>query len=80
MVFVDVSNPPHPELSSSSLDEVAALALAISQDDLRRNGDVIPDRLLVPYETLPEDKRANMRAGVYRTVQALILLGWIDAP
>jgi len=73
------SDPPKPELSTHALDELAELALLLAQQDAEKQGVRHP-RAFIPYREQQPEARANQRAGVYRVVQALVLLGYIDTP
>jgi len=76
-IATNLSDPPKPELSKQALDELAELALALAQEDAKGQGVRHP-RAFVPYMQQPEEARANQRAGVYRVVQALVMLGYIE--
>jgi hypothetical protein len=69
--------PPKLDISREQLDELAALGLELSQRELP---DVATPAMMTPYKERPENVRANMRAGVYRVLQALVILGWIERP
>jgi hypothetical protein len=47
--------------------------------EANRKGGLFQDPNWKPYTSLPEEKRADMRRGVMRVVQALHMLGWLDA-
>jgi len=66
--------PKLENLSADSLDDIGRLALLISQVE------GCEGLVKVPYHELPERTRANQRATVLRIVQAMVLLGWIEAP
>jgi hypothetical protein len=69
------------EVSREQANEIAALALLISQYHLRRNppaGLVVTD--LVPFEERSEADRAILAGHVVRVLQALVLLGVIETP
>ena len=68
--------PKLENLGADSLDDIGRLALLISQVEGCESSLVQP----VPYHELPERTRANQRATVLRIVQAMVLLGWIEAP
>jgi hypothetical protein len=67
------TRPPDTNLSTETLDELAALAWEIQRREL--GGSLTP-----PYRDLSEHQRASCRVSVRRTVQALVMLGWIDLP
>jgi hypothetical protein len=70
--------PPRVDLPKESLDRIARLSLALTQAQIARARVVVTAGELVPYDERPDQARANMRAGVVRVIQALILLGYID--
>jgi hypothetical protein len=70
---------PALDLSKEALDELASLALTLAQKDAEKSG-VRPPRAFVPYIEQPSEARANQRAGVYRVLQAAVLLGYIEKP
>lgn len=76
---VNPADAPTLDLSREALDELANLALTLAQLDAEKAG-VRPPRAFQPYIEHSPDARSNMRAGVYRVVQALVLLGYIDKP
>lgn len=74
-------NPPRLAVSDEHAREIAALALLISQKELRRRmppGLVVQD--LIPFAERSEADRKILAGHVLRVLQALILLGWIENP
>lgn len=74
-------HPPRIAVSREQADEIAALTLLISQKELRRRnppGLVLSD--LVPFSERSEADRTILAGHVIRTLQALVLLGWIELP
>lgn len=74
-------NPPRLQVSDDQAREIAALALLISQKQLRRRmpaGLVMTD--LVPFHERSEADRSILAGHVLRVLQALVLLGWIEVP
>lgn len=67
--------PKLENLGADSLDDIARLALLISQVEGCEGA-----LAKIPYHELPERTRANQRATVLRIAQAMVLLGWIEAP
>lgn len=67
---------PKLDIGNDSLDDIARLALLISQVD---GCEGLITRAPA-YHELPERTRANQRATVLRIVQAMVLLGWIEKP
>ena len=59
--------PPETNMSREDLDAVVKLARLLQNPH-------------EPYDSLPETRRADMRRGAMRIVQALIMLEWIEAP
>jgi predicted GNAT superfamily acetyltransferase len=78
-IATNLDDVPKPDLSQGALDELAELALRLAQKDAEKQG-VRPPRAFIPYREQQPEARANQRAGVYRVVQALVLLGYIDTP
>lgn len=76
---VNPADAPKLDLSKEALDELANLALTIAQEDARKAG-VRPAKAFAPYTAQSEDTRANQRAGVYRVIQAMVLLGYLEKP
>jgi hypothetical protein len=68
--------PKLENIGADALDDIARLALLISQVEGCESVLARP----VQYHELPERTRANQRATVLRIVQAMVLLGWIEAP
>jgi hypothetical protein len=60
------------------LDRIVALARLLSQNLARERGDLGTD--LRPFGELDEQTRDRMRGAVVRVLQALVLLGWLEAP
>jgi hypothetical protein len=56
---------------------IAALAQRIAAYELRDEN--LPRGAIVPYEKLPEDKRRDVRALTRRIIQALVMLGHVEA-
>jgi hypothetical protein len=71
-------DPPSVAMSQEELDNVANLAMLLSVAANERGG-LLRDPNWKPFTALPEEKRADMRRGVHRVVQALHMLGWLDA-
>jgi len=57
-------------------DQIAHLALLITQVNAR----VLPAGVARPFHDRTQNERDAMRMGVYRVIQALVLLGWIEPP
>ena len=70
---------PTIALGADALDALAELAVRLAQRDAETQGVRHP-RAFIPYRDQPSEARANQRAGVYRVLQALILLGYIEKP
>jgi hypothetical protein len=68
---------PTLALTGGQLDEIAALAQRIAAYELRDEN--LPRGAIVPYEKLPEDKRRDVRALTRRIIQALVMLGHVEA-
>jgi hypothetical protein len=71
---------PDVAVGDEAADSIAALALLISLEQARVASMVVPPRFARSYSALDEHERAGMRANVRRIIQALVLLGWIEAP
>jgi hypothetical protein len=78
-IATNLADPPKPDLSAHALDELAELALMLAQEDAKTQGVRHP-RAFIPYREQPAEARANQRAGVYRVLQALVMLGYIEKP
>ena len=76
---VSPGDAPSIALGSDALDELANLALEISRHDMVKH-KVRPPKSMVPYADMSADAKANSRATVYRVVQALVMLGYIENP
>lgn len=61
--------PPETSLTQADLDAVVRLAYLLQGQSFRE-----------PFESISEERRKNMRTGALRVVQALVMLGWIEAP
>jgi hypothetical protein len=72
------ADPPAVSLSIEECDRVARLARRLTQENMRRKGLPLNDAQAAPYEALPAEQRAAMRAGVVRVMQALALLGILE--
>jgi len=68
--------PPEITLTREEKDRVAHLALALTQEGNRRGGSLAEQ---VPYPERTEEQRAAARMGVTRVLQALHMLGYLDA-
>jgi len=66
------TRPPETNIDKENLDRIAALAW-----EMQRKAQM---HLTPPYHSLDERQRESCRTSVRRTVEALILLGWIDPP
>jgi len=71
---------PETSLGPDGADQVAHLALMIAQRLAAQHATVIPPHSARPYRERSEQERMAMRIGVLRVLEALVLLGWIDAP
>lgn len=76
-VVIDPKNPPSLEVSNAQLDDITALALSIAQ---AHAGVIENASMMAPYAEQPEKRKADMRARTLRTIQALVMLGWIEKP
>lgn len=76
-VVLDPKTPPSLDVSNAQLDEITALALAIAQ---AHAGVVEASAMMAPYAEQPERRKADMRARTLRTIQAMVMLGWIEKP
>lgn len=76
-VAIDPSKPPSLDISNAELDEVTALALHIAQ---AHAGVLASGAMAAPYVEQPAQRKADMRARTLRTIQALVMLGWIEKP
>lgn len=72
-------NAPAIDLGKDALDELANLALEISRHDMLAQ-HVRPPKSMTPYAHMSPDAKSNSRATVYRVVQALVMLGYIEKP
>ena len=79
-LLVNLADAPRLDLDAQALDAIASTALRLAHLDAPREGRILTQLQARPYEARSEQERANMRAGVYRTIQALVLLGWIERP
>lgn len=71
---------PELDVPLEALDEIAALAMRITHLQHERAGLPIEPIHARPYHARTSQERAAMRAGVMRTIQAMILLGWLELP
>jgi hypothetical protein len=69
---------PDLGLTLEQADEIADLARRITIRRAREAGLVLAPSDAAAYTELPATRRAAMRAGVVRVMEALVLLGWID--
>jgi hypothetical protein len=70
---------PRVEMAPVEQDCVADLARRITQVVARRGGVIQDERHARPYMACDPNERHAMRAAVVRVLQALVLLGYIDA-
>jgi hypothetical protein len=75
---VNLDDLPRIGIDASNLNTIAALALIIAQREARREGKLLDAFHQRAFDQRTSEERANMRAGVYRTLQALTILGWIE--
>ena len=66
-------------MSVEEVERLAALSYAINLADARRRGTPL-DSNYVPYLELPSARRAAVRQGIVRLIQAMVVLGWIERP
>jgi hypothetical protein len=73
--------PKLDAVSGEELERIARLAYRISQVEGERTRRVLPGGTIVkPWSAFTPRERVEAAATVNRVLQALVLLGWVEAP
>ena len=72
--------PPALSLTDAQLDELADMALQLSHKEAERTRRVLLAHEARSYRERTDGERRAARATVARVVQALVMLGYIEAP
>jgi hypothetical protein len=74
--------PPAIDLTREACDRIAHLSLLLAQERSRKGGGsvILTGKELIPYDKWPEESRATARRTIIRVVEALTMLGYLEAP